>query len=691
MDCGMEHLRLKSSFRTQPVCSKSIGMILCLLFFLAVSNARAQISISSPVNHQVLQRDSSGYARIAITGYIQYPYSSLEVKLTPTGSNTHSELIEPIDNAQLTQGFFHTSIVAQSGWHKLTLTGYSPLGAVDSSVVPKVGVGEVFLIAGNSNAMGLPDLGAKSGTENVISFNAVNKILNQENITVADDKPMPAPTFSPIDSKNNIFPSGETSWYWGELGEMLYQKLGVPVLFLNASWAAANSENYRDGALGKDAYNLYVGKNWPNRQPYSNIKNTLRYFNSWLGIRAVLWAHGENDAQLSFSENVYFDNIRTLIETSRKDAGFTVPWIMARSSASATFPQPYKPVINAQNRFFTDKRWMAYPGPNLDSIQIPRPAHGHFENVQGSTQGLTDAAHAWNAILNESLLSQITPVQPTYSIHTGVAPAEVRPGAAFPLPYTVFAPTINTLSVQAELLDESGAYITTVGIGKQSPLSITIPGNVPNGVYKIRVTGFAPITPGSISAPFAIHSGLTANQYVNQINAKRENSTATISWLVSASEGLTKMTLQKTTNGETYTDIAIVEPTDNQTTSHLYSHNDIDATASTVFYRVMFEFTNGERTFSPIATLFAEGVTPYLLVFPNPVTNQTFRLRTEPDNEILACKLYDMSGREFMLNINNREMQDAITARPAGHLSSGRYILKVITQDGSTSQSVLIL
>jgi hypothetical protein len=106
---------------------------------------------------------------------------------------------------------------------------------------------------------------------------------------------------------------------------------------------------------------------------------------------------------------------------------------------------------------------------------------------------------------------------------------------------------------------------------------------------------------------------------------------------------------------------------------------------------VILEFADGSKTVSPISTLFAEGSTPYLLVFPNPVTDQTFRFRIDPENELLECRLYDVKGREFVLNTNEREMSGAITARPAGHIPSGTYILKIVTDTGSMSQSIFVL
>ncbi|MCE7041023.1 T9SS type A sorting domain-containing protein [Dyadobacter sp. CY312] len=649
----------------------------------------AQIEITSPVNNQVMQRDTLGFARIQITAYSYFPYQRIEAKLTALPGNPHTQVTTNFDIDQLSEGFLHTTIRAESGWYKLTLTGFSPNGFIDSTIVPRVGVGEVFLIAGNSNAMGLPDLGAKSATDNVITFNGTNKILNKENITVAPDLPMPAPKFSTIEAKSSLFPTGETSWYWGELGDMLSKKLNVPILFLNAAWAAANSENYRDGAMGKDAYNLYVGKNWPNRQPYSNIKNTLRYYNSWLGIRAVFWAHGENDAQHGFTEEAYFNNIKTLIDNSRRDAGYLSPWILARSSAGEVYPRPYQPVIDAQNRLFAIKNYQAYLGPNLDSVQIPRPKHGHFENINGGLQGLTMAATAWNRTLTDSFLKKSVPVQPKYVIHTGVTPSELKPGSSFLLPYTVAGSALTSIPVHAELLNDAGEFVDTVGVGNKTPLTITLPQNLKSGKYRLRVTGSMPIMPGSVSTAIYVNEATAHNQYLNRLEARKEGQLIHISWLVSANPDLRKMVLQKTTNGENYMDVSSIEAMDNEANSRIYSYADQNSGEGSIFYRVILEFSNGEIRFSPIATVFQNGAPPHFLVFPNPVTSQQFHLRSDTENQILECRLYDISGKEHRLTTNDREMAGTITARPISHLPAGNYILRITSDLGTSSQIIL--
>ncbi|GGM74876.1 hypothetical protein GCM10010967_02960 [Dyadobacter beijingensis] len=657
-------------------------VLFCLL--AGMVNARAQLVVTSPAASQVMQRNAAGTASIAITGYAHYPYSSIQVTLTPIEGNTHPAQAQQLDDTQLAQGFLHTTFTAATGWYRLKLIATAPNGVTDSAVVARVGVGEVFLVTGNSNAMGLPGLGAKDASANVVSYNAVNKTLNAENITVAPDGPMPVPAFEPLKSGNNIFPNGETAWYWGELGDLLFQRWKTPVLFYNTAWAAANAENYRDAASGKDAYNLYVGKFWPNRQPYTNIINTMRYLISLTGVRAVLWAHGENDAQLGFNENQYFEGIRTLILNSRKDSGYNIAWYIARNSASNQLKDPYLPVLNAQNRLIALSGFNAFQGPYLDTIQIPRPASAHFENVPGGVQGLSLAARAWNRSLADTAIARTTPLQPAYALHTGVTPARMYPGATFNLPFVVTGSVPADLQIAAELYDAEGHFIAVAGNGAGSPLKIQLPASLANGAYRIRLAGQNPMLPGSLSGTFYVESSAREIDYVHAISTKTLGADMRMAWALAPVPGLATITLQKTTNGQTYTDLeTFTAPPANA--SGVYGFTDTAPGDGTLFYRLKLGYSNGSTSYSTIITLFRNGAPAPWTVFPNPVTQQHFYVMPPADpatiEEGITCRIFDAAGREHPLYTSAHEAVGLLSVRPVYALPAGKYILQVTAGD----------
>jgi hypothetical protein len=667
---------------------RRISLLLFAFLALRSEPTNAQIVVTSPVNNQVFQRNSAGIATIPLTSYIYTPYTRIEVDLIPIEGNTHIPKQWVFEASETERGFLTAALKAETGWYRLTLRGFTTYGIVDTTIVNRIGIGEVFLVAGNSNAMGLPGLGAKNASDQVVSYNAVNKILNRDNITVAPNEPPGLPQFSPLSNENFIFPTGETSWYWGELGDMINKRLNTPVLFLNAAWAAANSENYRDAASGKDAFNLYVGKHWPNRQPYSNIVNTIRYFNSMLGMRAVLWSHGENDAQLGFKEEDYFNNIRTLIANSRKDSGYNIPWMIAGNSASNTIKDPYLPVTRAQKRLAEIDNFNTFHGPDLDTIQIPRPSSGHFENVTGGIQGLTQAASAWNRSLSDSLFRQITPSVPAYAIHTGIVPSTVFPGCSFILPYEITGKASDTIAVHAELLDHEGKFAGYAGQGRENLMQIKLPNDLKNGQYRIRTTGSAPIVAGSVSAPFFVDNTFRKIEYVHSISARPVDGNIQISWVVAVNPKLSRMVLQKTTDGENYSDVAHFDAIDNAKHSRVYGFQDPDTGENSIFYRLQIHYTTGEAVFSPVVAVFQKDAPPDFLVFPNPVTRQQFYMRTESQDDF-RCSLYDLRGKEHPIQISDREVIGLFVLRPALPLPAGNYLLRIEKDSGITTQMIL--
>jgi hypothetical protein len=662
----------------------------CFAFLMLFSLcATAQLTLTAPFNNQIVQRDTAGIASIPITAYTLQPYASIEGRLTPIEGNVQKAKVWEFDEEQVREGFLTAFVRAETGWYYLKISATTQNGVVDTISVARVGVGEIFLVAGNSNAMGLPGLGAKSASKQVVSINAVNKELNAENITVAPNEPMQESAFAVLEKDNFIFPSGETAWYWGELGDLISKRLKTPVLFLNAAWAAANSESYRDAATGKDAYNPYVGKFWPNRQPYSNIVNTIRNLNSQLGIRAILWSHGENDAQLKFTEQNYFSNIQTLITNSRKDASYNVPWIIARNSASNIIKDSYLPVITAQNRLSSLPNFNTFPGPNLDTIQIPRPVSEHFENVSGGIQGLTLAAAAWNRALPDSLFKKIIPIQPANAVHTGIVPSAAFPGASFYVGYRITGEDVAGLSLRAELFDESGKFVDTIGTGSANPLLVKLPANLANAQYSIRLVGESPNLPGSSSGLFYVNSAYRSVQVVNTISAVKVNQTVNLTWLVAANPGMQRMVLEKTTDGDNYTALQEFNVPDNGRSSGVYAHTDSETDSKIIFYRIKINFTNGSTSYSPIVTVLEPGALPRLVAFPNPVTKQAFYLEVDDTNPVPQLSLFDIAGNEHSLFVSDREIIGLLAARTINPLPAGVYILRITTEAGTITQRMV--
>jgi hypothetical protein len=667
-------------------------LILASLLFSALLPLRAEIRLGAPAAHTVFQRNQRNEGVIRVYGTCTLPYTRLEARLI----SWPEPGTEPMPWVALAmppgQGTFQGELTARGGWYTLEVRGTLEQGEPDTASVRPVGIGEVFLVAGHSNAMGLPNLGARDGSDDVVSFSALNKFLNPENITVAPDAPMPAPRFGPLKSEKYIFPSGESAWNWGELGTLLADRLGVPVLFMNAGWAAANSFNWREAAEGKNTRNIYVDKDWPNRQPYSNLINTLRYYHSWLGIRAVLWFHGENDAaHLRISQADYASNIKRLVELTRQDFGHPMAWVFALCTVSLNSAEPYLPVLSAQIQLAETPGLLGWRGPYADTIQVPRPNHGHFENVKGGTQGLTQLAQAWNRSLSDAFFAQRPAYAPGAALFAGVVPHSASPGQAFLLPFRISGSLPATGRFEAQLLDEQGAFVATVATGSQSPLRVVLPATLPEGAYRLRVVAQGPLFTGNPSEQFRVVKGLPSPQIVRSLRIQATDERTTVHALVAANTDVSRLTIERSDDRQTFASIGILPALPaNGGISMLYSFTDPAPPSQTAYYRLRLETRSGTVEYSNILAAFRGDAPAVLTAFPNPASaNEPIFVRTDFP-EAYTYQLFDIKGAPIPTELASSNIIGLSELRPAYVLPPGMYLLQITRGTITHTQRLLI-
>src|SRR5579872_5843564 len=118
-----------------------------ILFLLTVSTALAQnadpITLQSPRDFQVFQRPSKTRGTILVAGHTGIGGDSIEARIAGDW-----QLI-----ALDASGDFHGALsAAAGGWYEFELRVRKAGQTVASTRVPHVGIGEVFVIGGQSNA-----------------------------------------------------------------------------------------------------------------------------------------------------------------------------------------------------------------------------------------------------------------------------------------------------------------------------------------------------------------------------------------------------------------------------------------------------------------------------------------------------------------------------------------------------------
>jgi hypothetical protein len=218
--------------------------------------------------------------------------------------------------------------VPAGGWYRLELR---PIGAQQSLTIQPFGIGEVFLIAGQSYAGGHNDENLKvtEPERRVAAFN-----WREDKWQICDD-PVP-----------HVGPKGTL---WPALGDLLVPLLQTPVGFVNASVGGTSTRQWAvDGPLFNDM--VTAGK------------KTEKF-------RAVLWQQGESDVIDKTPTDVYVERVIAIRSAAMKQWGREVPWLPAKSTLHPTVyrvPEQEEAIRKGIHQLWSTPGFR--PGPDTDVL-----------------------------------------------------------------------------------------------------------------------------------------------------------------------------------------------------------------------------------------------------------------------------------------------------------------------------------
>ena len=660
--------------------------------FLVSLPTVAQLTITYPISRMVVQRNHENTALLYVAGRFSTPVDRFEARLVPASTASRVYVDWTVLQEQPKNGFFQGSITAPAGMFRLEVRGIRDGKTVSNAGVSAVGVGEVFVVAGQSNAMGLPNLGAKGASDRVVAFNAWNRFWNKDDALESSDKPFPTPAFSTLSATSLVFPTGETAWCWGELGDYIADRYGVPVAFFNVAIPATVAQNWSNSAKGIPARNIFNSTIWPFLQPYSNLRNTLQYYNSQFGIRAVLWHHGESDAVPLYTPmETYRQDIQYLIDRSRLDFGRNITWVIARSSITPAGPKPSADIIQAQTLLAKTPDNNVWQGPNTDTIQSPRPAHGHFENIPTGLQGISAYATAWKANLTDQFFQDSQPHQPQQFIQTSLVPSQIPAGTRLNVPYEAIGFSTKP-DVAVQLLNEKGWFVAEVGRAKGNTGSVRIylPDTLGRGQYHLRVVATSPVLMGAPSLSFQVTA---PNQPLNpflDVQVEQDETTTHVHWLTAQEPAGSRFFVERRDGSGMYQSVGMVNAATDGQLSHLYSFIDPVKSVDPNSYRIRLEQPDGLTLFShKLILASANDPLPQPVIYPNPSngTNLTLNL---PRAGQWNLTLTNIGGQTVWQQRVTAAANQAITVPLATGLSTGLYRLQLQNADQYFTKQLLI-
>ncbi|WP_234650515.1 sialate O-acetylesterase [Dyadobacter sp. CY356] len=379
----------------------------CIFLILFPFCLKAQIIVTAPLERAIHQRDLDKSANVTISGSYTIAVDKIEVHVIPVKAGQGEEIPWKTLQDNPIGGVFSGTIRIAGGWYSIEVRG-SKGGVIIGNPysISRVGVGEIFIISGQSNAQGI------NYTSPVANDERVNYIDHNNEISNSLDN-LPPPLFTQL-NKSNITMGlrGHGTWCWGILGDLLTAKLNVPVLFVNTAWEGTALLNWNKSSRNEPTSDVASGLiQFAPQMPYANVRLSMQHYVKQYGARAILWMQGESDNfPLNTTFNDYKNGLQDLISKLSSDVNTRIPWVIARTSrianqnnVSVTSPS----VIAAQNAVIQDLPGIAYAGPETDNLYVSRGGDGtHFQGVEGTTI----LANAWNDVLNDTFFNTVNPV-----------------------------------------------------------------------------------------------------------------------------------------------------------------------------------------------------------------------------------------------------------------------------------------
>lgn len=315
----------------------------------------------SPGDRAVIQLREAEQA-VRVTGKTSWLARDVEVAATKVhGVRAVAESDLKWLAAGRTLGSFEAEVPLQRGWnHLLARCRWLDQRA---TCVQRVGVGEVFIVAGQSNVAGWSESLFLGSSDNV----RLGTLRGGEiRWRTADDPQV-------------VFGGGSV---WPIVGQELSMKTGLPVGFINVAEGGPSIREWQKGG-----------------RLYAQLLQTLRATRPYY-VRAILWAQGESDSDLTSEQYAHY--LSALIEGINEDlqsGQHRVPWVVARSSykKGEVFAGPRDGVDAVVRSGF------AQAGPDTDLLG---PEYREADNLHFNAVGTRAAADAWAKVLVENFYSE---------------------------------------------------------------------------------------------------------------------------------------------------------------------------------------------------------------------------------------------------------------------------------------------
>lgn len=346
----------------------------------------AKIELISPLPNQVLQREgfesvdshehsvfgaTLGFTDVEVEGTLPEGIDgTMEYRISSVVNDPKRREVWKEFAVEFEGRTFHGPVeINAGGWYRLDIRCTREDKTLAEGSIEPIGIGEVFLIAGQSYAAGENDelLKVTDPQARVTIFDWEKKQWQ-----VAND-PLP-----------NV---GTGGTIWPALGDLLVPTLRVPVGFVNVAVSGTSSQQWMPGG---DLHNrlLKVGKEIGS-------------------FRAVLWQQGESDVLAKTPTETYVKNLTRIREVAARAWRFEPTWLLAKSTLHPTVyndPEGEERIRKAIHQLWKLPHFA--PGPDTDLLagenRGDEKSRRHFSAIGQRRAALLWFVAIWNEIEKQS-------------------------------------------------------------------------------------------------------------------------------------------------------------------------------------------------------------------------------------------------------------------------------------------------
>ncbi|MEJ6579835.1 MAG: sialate O-acetylesterase [Akkermansiaceae bacterium] len=363
-------------------------------------SAHRTLSITSPANRLVFQRNFEGNATIHVKGICAWPGVPVAVRLVDAetkqpGEWTSLGVVRP-------DSTYEGSLSVAAGWYSMEVRArHDDQWTV--ATVERVGVGEVFVVVGHSVAHGgeinLP--GAQDDRVSTIALPPGDTESKWRYKFTGDPRFLPEAVGTHFGSNVQPAPAGNGTYFWAAFAEHVANEQNVPVLILNAAFGGTSLDHWAKSARGESFDHSFVKSSI--RMPYIRLEHALTKYCAVTGLRAILADQGQNDWPEK-DEAKLIANYEAWIEQARKDTGFpNLALVVNRQSPPDAFGQ----IRRVQERMINEFP-NCFPGPDYDTLD----KQDKVDAIHLSESGAQKVARLWANALDADFYKTAAPLPP---------------------------------------------------------------------------------------------------------------------------------------------------------------------------------------------------------------------------------------------------------------------------------------